>query len=410
MNKRLLAGGLSGNVLEWYDFAVYGYFAAVIGKQFFPTDDSSISLILSLGVFAIGFLARPAGSIIFGHLGDRIGRKRVLVWSTMMMAIPCTMVGLLPTYDTIGYAAPFLLIAMRLLQGASVGGEFTGSVTYLSEQASPGKKYFYASFTSAGALIGVLLGSALAALINLTLTAEQLADWGWRVPFLLGSLVGVTSMLTRRQMPDDNVVANSGEEESPILVAIKQHWKLMAICSGIAIFSAINFYMVFVYLATYMVDVSGMSKAMSLEVNTISMIVLVPLILCGGYLGDRIGAVKVMLASVIAMIALAYPLFWMIGHDSVALALTGQIGLACIIGPYLGVCSTYMGSLYDRDIRMSGLSVSYNISLALFGGTAPMVAHLLIADIGPLSTAGYACFAAIVSGTCILLAERMRTQ
>ncbi len=410
MNKRMIAAGLSGNVLEWYDFAVYGYFAAVIGKMFFPADDSSMSLLLSLAVFAIGFLSRPLGSAIFGHLGDRIGRKKVLFYSTMLMAIPSTMIGLLPTWETIGVAAPVLLIVLRLLQGASVGGEYTGSVTYLAEQAPEGQSGFYGSWSNAGAACGVLLGSAVAALINVVLTADQVATWGWRIPFLMGSAVGIAALLLRQHMPDDGALEVAPDSKSPVVEAFKEHWQSMLLGAGIAIFSAINFYMVFVYLTTYMVQVSGLTNSQSLEVNTISMIVLVPIVLFGGHLGDRYGVARVMKVAATAMIVFAFPLFWLMGHHNPALVLAGQLGLACVIGPYIGLTAMYVGTLFPKGTRMSGLSVSYNVSFAVFGGTAPMVAHLLIGDFGPLSAAGYATVAAIVSLACLVVAERRQTD
>ena len=407
MNKRVIAAGLSGNVLEWYDFAVYGFFAATIGHMFFPTEDGSASLLLSLGAFAVGFLSRPLGGVLFGYLGDRFGRKTVLVYSTMLMAVPCTLIGLLPGYDAIGIAAPVLLVAFRLLQGASVGGELTGSVTYLFEQAPQGRKAFYASWSIAGAIGGILLGSAVATLITSLLSAEQVAQWGWRIPFLLGAVVGVAGYFLRAHMPDDEVVVRDEVLASPLVTVVRSHWDRMAIGFGVAVMIAVNFYMSFIYLTTYMTDTSGLSKATSLEINTISMVVVLVMILVGGYLADRFGPSRVLLVSSGVLIVGALPLFWMIDHPNFAMAMCGQLGLALIIGPYNGVMAYYIGSLFPKDVRMSGFSVAYNSSFAIFGGTAPMVAQYLVGSVGALGPALYAMAAAIIGFVCVLLARRL---
>ncbi|MEO1543463.1 MAG: MFS transporter [Pseudomonadota bacterium] len=410
MNKKLIAGGLIGNTLEWYDFAVYGYFAATIGHLFFPTENASASLLLSLSAFAVGFVSRPIGGILFGYIGDRMGRKAVLVYSTLMMAIPCTLIGLLPTWETIGIAAPVFLVLLRLLQGASVGGELTGSVSYLFEHAPPGRRALYASFTIAGAISGILLGSAVSTLITAMLTPDQLLEWGWRIPFVMGAAVGIAGFVLRRHMPEDAPTTKQTEIRSPLITAVRSHWQQMAIGSGIAILIAVNFYMTFIYLTTYMVSVSGLEKTVSLEINTISMVVVLVMAVVGGWLADRFGAHRVLIACAVALIALAYPLLWMIDHPNFAMALSGQIGLALVIGPYNGVFAYYIGQLFPANIRMSGFSVCYNVSFAIFGGTAPMVAQVLVSDVGPHAPAFYAMAAAAIGLISVVLSLRLNGE
>ena len=405
-NLKIILIGLVGNMLEWYDFAVYGYFAAIIGTLFFPSSSPSASLLMSFSAFAVGFVSRPIGGAIFGHLGDRLGRKTALVWSTLLMAIPCTLVGLLPTWETIGVAAPVLLVLLRLLQGASVGGELTGSVTYMFERASGGREASTSSWTIVGAISGILLGSAVAAVFTALLSTEQLAAWGWRIPFLLGAVVGIAGYLLRRHMPDEVVSPRDPQRRSPIVIAVRDHWQMMLAGVGLAIMAAINFYMAFVYLTTYMARVAGIDQALSLEINTISMVVLAVAVVAGGRLADRFGARRVLMASAAALFVAAYPLFWLIDHPDPDYALAGQICLAIVVGPYTGVYAFYIGKLFPPEIRMSGFSVSFNISYAIFGGTAPMIAQLLADDVGPHAPALYAMAAAATGMTALAFTMR----
>ncbi|MEK9661626.1 MAG: MFS transporter, partial [Alphaproteobacteria bacterium] len=211
--RKIILAGLIGNVMEWYDFAVYGYFATVIGHLFFPSEDPAASLIAAFGAFAAGFLVRPLGGIVFGRMGDLIGRKRALMASVVAMAVPTVLIGLLPTYETIGVAAPVLIVLMRIVQGLSVGGEYTTSIVFLTEHAPPGKRAFNAVWSLWGAVAGILLGSFVGAVVADQLTDAELADWGWRVPFLLGALVAITGLLVRRAL---HVEGPPAESDSPV--------------------------------------------------------------------------------------------------------------------------------------------------------------------------------------------------
>ena len=206
-HRRVLAAGIGGNVMEWYDFAVYGYFARTIGRLYFPTESQTASLLAAFGVFAVGFLMRPLGAVIFGHIGDRVGRGPALLLSVIAMAVPTFAIGLLPTYAEIGAAASLLMLLCRILQGLAVGGEFTGSAVFLAETAEPGKRGQAAAWATFGAVAGILLGSAVGAAVMNALPLEQVVAWGWRVPFLFGVLVGGVGFLIRRRMPFDKPAA-----------------------------------------------------------------------------------------------------------------------------------------------------------------------------------------------------------
>jgi MHS family proline/betaine transporter-like MFS transporter len=209
MKKTLLAGAI-GNVLEWYDFALYGYFAPVLASLLFPSDSRSLSLISAFGVFTVGFLARPLGAMLFGYWGDTLGRRHALAWSILLMAVPTCLVGLLPTYGTIGVLAPIALTLCRFLQGLSVGGEFTGSATFLVEHAAASQRGYVGSWAGFSAQIGALLGSGVGALIASSLTEEALHQWGWRIPFVRGGLIAVAGWYVRTSVPESLVACYMG--------------------------------------------------------------------------------------------------------------------------------------------------------------------------------------------------------
>ncbi|MCZ6469691.1 MAG: MFS transporter, partial [Candidatus Dadabacteria bacterium] len=280
--KNVVAGCV-GNVLEWYDFALYGFFAPVIAKLFFPSDNQITGLLATFGIFAVGFLMRPVGAVIFGILGDKLGRKKALEISVIMMAVPTTLIGVLPTYETAGILAPILLTIIRLIQGVSVGGEFTGSISYVVENAPhpPGRRGFYSSWTVFSLLGGILLGSAIASLVTSVFSDAQLHSFGWRLPFLLGLLIGLIGLYLRTgldESPAFKKMKEAGElSKRPITDAFKYHWKEILIVIGATCVGSVNFYMIFVYMTTYLSTETHLLLSTALDINIISMIVLMVL-------------------------------------------------------------------------------------------------------------------------------------
>lgn len=379
--RRVRLAGMIGNALEWYDFAIYGYFAATIGTHFFPAENRAVSIIAAFGVFAIGFLARPVGSIVFGSLGDRVGRRFVLVVSVLTMAVPTTLIGLLPTYAQIGIAAPLILILLRLLQGLSVGGEMSGSVTFMVEGTAPRKRGLAGSWAYFGVGVGFLLGSAAGSLVTGFLTSDQVAEWGWRIPFLFGSVIGVCGYVIRRHGLEDGY-RPSGEAvqwyDGPLRKALVDHRKQMIQSIGITAFTASGFYMAFTYLTTYITVTVGDPASVAFTVNTINMVLFAVLAVVGGLAGDRFGFGRVLLPITIAGFVLALPLFWLIDHSDPVLVFIGQFGFVLLLGPYGGLFATSMALLFPPAVRMSGFSVAYNIGFAAFGGMAPVAASYLV--------------------------------
>src|SRR5262245_7236136 len=266
--RRLIAAGAIGNLLEWYDFAIYGYFAAAIGSTFFPKEDAVAQILSAFGIFAIGYVMRPLGGALVGHIGDKFGRRAALTFSVTAMALPTFLVGVLPGYDVLGETAPILLTLLRMIQGLSVGGEYTTSIVFMVEQAPPGRRGMLGAIAGCGAVGGILLGSATGALVASLLPVAAMNAWGWRIPFIVGLLVGFAGYLLRRHMREAGLAKH---ERSPVLETFRSHGALLARLAGLAAFNAVGFYLTFVYLVSWLQLADGIAPARALEINSLSM-------------------------------------------------------------------------------------------------------------------------------------------
>jgi len=393
--SRIILGGIAGNVMEWYDFALYGFFAAIIGKQFFPSEDPTVSTIAAFGAFAAGFLARPLGGILLGRLGDVLGRRQVLMISVLAMAVPTVMIGLLPSHEHIGMAAPILVVLLRIIQGLSVGGEYTSSAVFLAEHSPHDRRGLIASWSSWGATAGMLLGSAMGMLLTAVLDAEQLASWGWRIPFLSGALIAGVSVLLRRGLADDPPAKEGG---APVTEVFRDHLGSMGRIVGLNIGFGIAFYTIYVYTVTYMTEIDKLSEHVAFDVNTVNMVALLIAVPAAAWLSDRTGRKPLLLLSSAALTLGAVPLFSLIHSTDATTVLAGQLIFTVLIGLFAGpVCATNVEQL-PRHVRCTGLAVAYNLSIGLFGGTTPMIAAWLIRESGsPLAPAYYLAAACAVS-------------
>ncbi len=394
-------GGRAGNVLEWFDFAVYGFFAVTIGKLFFPAEDPVAQVISAFGIFAVGFLMRPVGGMVFGYIGDKFGRHNAMLISVAAMAIPTFLVGMLPTYATLGIAAPFLLLLLRMIQGLSVGGEYTTSVVYLYERTPKSSRGLVGSLSVSGAVLGILLGSAVGALLAALLDPEQLASWGWRVPFLSGLVLGLAGFWLRQG--GESISAERPMVDNPLKDAWNNHRKIMLQVSGLSMVNAVVFYLVFVYVVSWLEMVDGIAPATSLEINSASLVLLIAVMILAGWLSDKIGARIILMTSVIAVFVLAWPLFWLMHSQHDLTILAGQFGYAVIIGGYLGVLPAYMVSIIPAAVRCTAAGLSYNITLGVAGGLSPMLATYLVHRTqDDLSPAYMIMLAAAISGVALL--------
>lgn len=390
--------------MEWYDFRVYGYFAAVIGRHFFPAQDAVSSLMAAFGVFAAGFLMRPFGSLVFGYIGDKRGRKAALTASVILMAVPTFLIGLLPTYEEIGISASVLLVLMRLVQGLSVGGEYSTSAVFLVEASTAGHRGFLGSFVPFGSCSGVLLGCAVGAAVTTFLDPGALASWGWRVPFLIGLGVGLAGLYIRRNLAAEAIVSATRDTiVSPVRDAFHTEWRTMARLVALCAVGSIGFYMCFVYITTYLRQIDHLAQSTALDINTISIAVLLLLVIPIGALSDRIGRKPVLLAATGGMVILAWPLFWMLHHPDFSIILLGQIGFAVLSACFWSTIPATMVELAPERVRCTVVSLGYNTGLAILGGLTPMVAvytiHRSHDDLSPaflLMAAGAVSLAVVV--------------
>lgn len=380
--KKVVISGMVGNALEWYDYALYGHFAAIISMQFFPSDDPFNSMLATFGVFAAGFLTRPLGAVLFGYIGDRYGRKISLAVSILLMAIPTASIGLLPTYAQIGVAAPILLTVIRLLQGLSLGGEFSGSITYVTEHAPMRKRGIVGSSAMFSLVLGILVGSLVATVFAETLSTEDLTSWGWRVPFVIGLVIGLVGLYIRTQLHESPVyqeAKSAGHLSSrPLREAFGHHWQEMLLAVGFYMAVTVPFYMLAVFMNTFVTRVLGQPIEDALLMNTLNLLVMMVMVPFSGALSDKIGRKPVLIAVAIGYILLSYPIFHLLVQGGFLNALISQLLLAALVGWFIGPIPALLVELFPTSVRYTGMSVSYNFCAAAFGGTTPIVATWMV--------------------------------
>jgi MHS family proline/betaine transporter-like MFS transporter len=366
-----------GNMLEWYDFSVYGFFAVQIGATFFHSGDKVSQALAAFGVFAMGFLTRPIGSIIVGYIGDRHGRTTALTISIVGMAASTVGMGLLPGYETIGVAAPILLTLLRMLQGLAVGGEASIAGVFMVEQAPLGRRALSGAIGGVGNGLGIQAGSLTALALAGSMSPEALADWGWRIPFLLGLVVGVAGFFVRRALRDmpEHTADSAG---TPIVELLRNHLGLLLRIAGLACFTAIGFQAAFIYIADWLQTVDGIAPQHAFKINSMSMLAITPVSLFFGWLADHVGRKSLLLAGAILGVVGSVPFFMLMQHNSTAMIYLGQAGFVLAIGIQFGVLQALMVETTPQEIRCTALAIGNNISWAILGGTTPLVATWLV--------------------------------
>ena len=403
--RSTVIAGLAGNVMEWFDFGVYGFFAEAIGKLYFPAHDPAVSLLASFGVFAVGFLARPLGGLIFGHIGDSRGRRAAVMMSILLMVVPTLLMAVLPTYEQIGITAPILLILLRLLQGLAVGGEYTTSVVMLVESAQPGRRGRVGAFAPVGAVAGMLLGSVVGATLLALLPAEHAAAWGWRLAFLTGLLIGIVVYLIRRRLPPDATVsAIESAREAPLAAVFKTQWRTILQVIGLNMGNAIGFYLCFIYVASWLRREHHMAPSQALLINSGALLVMLVATIGAGVLSDRIGRKQLILIAFGLMSVATVPLFGLLSTGDPMRVFLALSAFAVILAGVFGSAAALMVEAFPKHVRCSGLSVGYNLAQSIFGGTVPLVAmYLTVRFASPTAPALYLAAAAVVSFVTLAL-------
>ncbi len=387
ISKRYSAAfaGATGNMLEWFDFAIYGYFATALGKVFFPASDPTLQTVASFGIFAIGYLARPIGSLILGPVGDLLGRRKMMIWSIMIMGVASFMVALLPSYAQVGAIAAYALLFLRMTQGFSIGGEYTGSMVYAAEASPQGKEGLMSGIAHAGALLGFFLGSLIAALTAFVFGESAVNDWAWRLPFLLGALVAIAGWKLRAHMPETLESAIQHKlsfKELFALIALRlkevaHGWRVLVQIAALISFSNVLFYVQFVYFVDYAAKHGGSMQSAN-TVATAIQFVGIPLVILGGWLADKIGRIKITWYATWAGAILCVPAI-------LASQFGGVVGLAIgqslIVAPVMllfGAQGILISRLVKPEQRCSVFAIGYSLAVALFAGTAPMVTAWLL--------------------------------
>lgn len=402
--------GFIGNVVEWYDFALYGYLAGVIAPVFFPENDPTAGLIATYGIFAAGFLMRPIGAAFFGWFGDRHGRARTMQISVTMMALPTLLLGILPTYDQVGALAPVLLVLVRLLQGFSVGGEFSSSATYLVETAPEGRRGLTGSWANIGSMSGSLLGVGAAALVTAIFDTQTLMEWAWRLPFLGGAVLGTVAIWTRRHLHASRRFREhheQREETSPLLEAFTTNRRETIVALAFAASYGTCYYLAFVYLPEWLSAQELMPRSDALAINTIFTFLVIPAMPLAALVGDRWVPRKRWIAAAVLILGLAaWPLYeWMLASDGSVISVAATTGLTfLLLAVPLGSGPALFVEMFPERDRLSGYSVAFNVGLGIFGGLTPMIAASLIAATGvAVVPALYMALAALIAVVVLAL-------
>lgn len=403
------AAAAIGNATEWFDFGVYGFLVGTVGTQFFPSDNPGTETLAAFAAFAASFLIRPLGGMFFGPLGDRVGRKRVLAVTIMLMAGSTFVIGILPTYTQIGVWAPILLVLARMTQGFSTGGEYAGAATFIAEYAPDNRRGYYGSWLEFGTLGGFTTGAVLVTSLTLTLSDTAMSSWGWRIPFLIALPLGMIGLYLRLRLDETPVFheyASTPHQatRSPLRAAVTEHWRQMLLCLGLVVLLNVADYTLLVYLESYLTQVLDISRESALlricGVLLVMMVVILPL----GALSDRIGRKPLLLTSGLGFLLGSYPAFWLLSRGNPGAVLLGLAMIGFFLVCYLAVVGSTLPAIFDTQVRYAGFAISYNVSTSLFGGTAPLMIGLLLSRTGnDLMPAFYLMAAAAISIVPIML-------
>ncbi|MFC5064866.1 MFS transporter [Actinomycetospora atypica] len=399
--RRLVAGGV-GNFMEWFDFAIYGFFAAAIGANFFPSTSSTASLLSALAVYGVAFLMRPVGGLVIGAIGDRRGRRFALMLSVGLMGVATALIAVLPPYAAIGLAAPTLLVLLRCLQGFSAGGEWTGSTAFLVENAPAGRRGLVASVVPLTGAMGVAGGAGAALLMQNLLTADQVVGWGWRIPFLAAFPLTLVGLYIRIKLEETAVFhelrARDDVAEAPIRSVLRAEKRSVAISFALSAITVLGFYYIATYVVTFLTTTAGMARGRALWVVAVGALLYAGMCVLAGALSDRLGRRPVSLAGGAGLAVFAIPAFLLMATGRPVLAILGIVLFGVFQAMHISTTTVMLIELFPARTRMTGSALGYNLSAALIAGPGPLIAAALAASGG---FAGLpATYIAVVAAIC----------
>lgn len=413
MLKRAVGAAALGNAMEWFDFGVYGYLAVTIGQVFFPSSNPTAQVIAAFATFTVAFLVRPLGGLVFGPLGDRYGRQKVLAFTMVLMALGTFSIGLIPAYERIGIWAPVLLLLARVVQGFSTGGEYGGAATFIAEYSTDRNRGLMGSWLEFGTLGGYIAGAGTVTALHMLLSSEQMLDWGWRIPFLVAGPLGLLGLYMRMKLEETPAFrafaeeAEKREHDRPGLRALFQvHGRQLLVCMGLVLVFNVTDYMLLTYMPSYLSVTMGYAESKGLLLIIIVMLVMMPLNIVGGVFSDKLGRRPMIIGACIALLVLAIPCLLLVGSGHDGLIFLGLMLLGLALVCFTSSMPSTLPALFYTPVRYSALSIAFNVSVSLFGGTTPLVTAWLVERTGdPLVPAYYLMGAAVIGLVTMLFVK-----
>ncbi|MEU1518620.1 MFS transporter [Streptomyces sp. NPDC005811] len=402
--KRAVKAAALGNAMEWFDFGVYSYIAVTLGKVFFPSGNPTAQLLSTFGAFAAAFLVRPLGGMVFGPLGDRVGRQKVLALTMIMMAAGTFAIGLIPSYASIGVGAPLLLLAARLVQGFSTGGEYAGASTFIAEYAPDKRRGFLGSWLEFGTLAGYIGGAGLVTVMTALLSTEDLLSWGWRIPFLIAGPMGIVGLYLRMRLEETPAFAaeiekaGTGRPKVPLRRMVTGQWRALLLCVGLVLVFNVTDYMLLSYMPSYLTSELAYDETHGLLVVLGVMTLMMVVQPFAGALTDRVGRRPVIAAGCAGFLLLSVPALLLIRQGSLLAIALGMGALGLLLVCFTAAMPATLPALFPTNVRYGSLSLGFNVSVSLFGGTTPLVVTALIGATGNLMMPAYYMMAAAVVG------------
>lgn len=414
--RSVIAGAAAGSVIEWFEFSVYGYLAAIMGKVFFSSSAPGVQVVASFAAFAIAFLARPFGGIVCGALGDRLGRKRVLNLTLFVMAASTFAIGLVPGFGSIGVAAPVLLTLLRLLQGLSAGGEVGAAAIFVAERCSDHHRTRMTAWVEVGCLAGFLVGAITGFMLHTIFTDQELVAWAWRIPFFFAAPLGLIGLYIRTKLEESPLFMQARREgrvkQASILTQLRRlrgHGWAMLQAAGMVVATNVTLFTVFTYLPTYLTRTVQLGGAKALGITLLPMALLLVLIPVFAALADRISRKAVMLAGCVAIVVLSIPAFHVIDTQVIGWKIAALAVLNTCLAMLTACIFAQIPSLFPVEVRFMAMAVSYNVTIALFAGTAPLINSTLVEFTGNAMVPAYYMMMAAVAGILALLSAKDRT-
>jgi MFS transporter, MHS family, proline/betaine transporter len=400
--RKAVGAAAMGNLVEWFDYGIYSYVTIYIAMNFFPGGDENANVAFTFALFAVAYLVRPLGGTILGPLGDRIGRKKVLALTIVVMSAASFAIGLLPTFGAVGWLAPILLVIARLVQGFATGGEYGGAAAFIAEYAPDKRRGFYCSFLEFGTTGGFVLAAGLVTVLELGLSPEAMGAWGWRIPFLIAGPLGLVGLYLRSKLEDTPAFRELEEHQqisaSPLKDTLTKHWAPILTCIGLVLFYNVAVYTILFYMPTYLQSTLGLESTPALLYILGMMLMIMFVIIPVGALSDRVGRKPLIMTSCVGFIVLGYPAFLLLAMGTVLGTVVGLLILGLLLVLLLGTMSATLPALFDTDVRYGGFSIGYNVSTSIFGGTAPLILTALVSSTGNNSMPGiYLAVASLIS-------------